>query len=57
MAFDEDSGRITEFNYSDKDLKEKIQEYKAKADSGEIILPSWPDFCSFLGVSDEKLEV
>ena len=56
MAFDEDSGRITEFNYSDKDLRAKIEEYKAKTAADEIILPSWPDFCSFLGVSDEKLE-
>ena len=56
MAFDEDSGRITEFNYSDKELEKTIESYKCKADAGEIVLPSWPDFCTFLGVSNDKLE-
>ena len=56
MAYDEESGRITEFNYSDKELKAKIEEYKTKTDAGEIILPSWPDFCTFLGVGNDKLE-
>lgn len=56
MAFDEDSGRISEFNYSDKELAEKIETYKIKAETGEILLPSWPDFCNFLGVGNDKLE-
>ena len=56
MAFDEDSGRITDFNYSDKELEAKIAEYKSKTADQEIILPSWPDFCSFLGVGNDKLE-
>lgn len=56
MAYDEDSGRITDFNYSDKELKAKIEEYKTRTYAGEIILPSWPDFCTFLGVGNDKLE-
>ena len=56
MPFDKDSGRIEGFNFTDESLMEKIEEYKNKTAVGDIILPSWPDFCTFLGVSDEKLE-
>ena len=56
MAYDADSGIITDFPYNDTTLREKISEYQSRAYSGEIPLPSWPDFCAFVGCPDEKLE-
>lgn len=56
MAYDDFSGKIAGFNYSDKQLENKIEEYKSCASAGDILLPSWPDFCTFLGVPAETLE-
>ena len=51
-----DIGRIPDFQLTDKQLEDKIKQYKDMTDSGEIMLPSWPDFCTFLGVGGETLE-
>ena len=56
MAYDADSGIITDFPYNDKTLAEAIEEYKRRTAAGEVQLPSWPDFCAFLGCPDDKLE-
>ena len=56
MADTVDIGRIPDFQLTDKQLDDKIKQYKDMADSGEILLPSWPDFCTFLGVGGETLE-
>lgn len=50
------SGKITGFSYSEKELKEKISSYKALSDDGTKLLPSWPDFCSFIDVDSDTLE-
>ena len=56
MAVSDNSGKIPVFTITDKELQEKIDIYKARTDSGEIPLPSWPDFCSFLGIGDDILD-
>lgn len=56
MAVSDNSGKISGFTIKDRELQEKIDTYKARTESGEILLPSWPDFCSFLGIGDDILE-
>ena len=56
MAVSDNSGKIPGFTITDKELQEKIDIYKARTNSGEISLPSWPDFCSFLGIGDDVLD-
>ena len=56
MAEFDNLGKIPGFTITDKELKEKINQYKDKTISGEIPLPSWPDFCSFLGIGDDVLD-
>jgi len=56
MAVSDNSGKIPGFTIKDKELQEKIEIYKARTEIGEIPLPSWPDFCSFLGIGDDVLE-
>lgn len=56
MANVEGNGKIMGFTYSERDLLDKITEYKQLADEGSKLLPSWPDFCSFIDVDSETLE-
>lgn len=49
-------GKIPNFDYTEKQLDALIAEYKDKARSGEIELPSWPDFCDFIGCDNATLE-
>lgn len=56
MAETDNLGKIPGFTITDKELQAKIDLYKARTDSGEIPLPSWPDFCSFLGITDDVLD-
>ena len=56
MAEFDNLGKIPGFTISDKELQAKIETYKARTESGEITLPSWPDFCSFLGIGDDVLD-
>ena len=57
MADTVDIGRIPDFQLTNKQLEDKIKQYKDMADSGEVLLPSWPDFCTFLGVGGDTLEM
>ena len=56
MAAIEGNGKIFGFTYSEKELGDKIAQYKELAESGEKLLPSWPDFCSFVDVDSDVLE-
>ena len=56
MAGTVEKGKIPNFDYSDKELQALIDEYQAKTKSGEIELPSWPDFCFFIGCENATLE-
>lgn len=56
MAGTVEKGKIPNFDYSEKELQALIDEYKAKTKSGEIELPSWPDFCDFIGCDNATLE-
>lgn len=56
MAGNQDSGRVLAFKLNEKELQAKIDEYMGKADSGEIFLPCWPHFCSFLGLTEDDLD-
>lgn len=56
MANVEGNGKILGFTYSAKELQDKITEYKSLAESGTKLLPSWPDFCSYIDVDSDVLE-
>lgn len=56
VAVGDVSGKILGFSYSEKELKEKISQYKTLSEDGTKLLPSWPDFCSFIDVDSETLE-
>lgn len=56
MAEMEGNGKVLDFNYTLKALSGKIAEYKSLTKSGDIILPSWPDFCAFVDCDSEVLE-
>lgn len=56
MAETDNLGKIPGFTITDKELQAKVDLYKAKTESGEVALPSWPDFCSFLGIGDDVLD-
>lgn len=56
MANTMENGKIFGFNYSEKEMKAKIEEYKELSKSGEITLPSWPDFCAFVDCDSDVLE-
>lgn len=56
MANNDNSGKIPGFTMTDKELREKIEAYKAMVDNDLKPLPSWPDFCTFLGVSSDVLD-
>ena len=56
MADSDNLGKIPGFTITDKELSEKIELYKTRTESGDIPLPSWPDFCSFLGICDDVLD-
>lgn len=51
-----ENGKVFGFNYSEKELAARIQEYKDLSDSGKIRLPSWPDFCSYVDCDSDTLE-
>lgn len=56
MAGNQDSGRVLAFKMSEKELQQKIDEYKVKTDSGEILMPSWPHFCAYLGYTEVEIQ-
>lgn len=56
MAGTVEKGKIPNFGYSEKELQALIDEYQAKAKSGEIELPSWPDFCFYIGCENSTLD-
>lgn len=56
MAEMEGNGKVYGFNYSLKELSAKITEYKSLTKAGDILLPSWPDFCAFVDCDSEVLE-
>lgn len=56
MEKDEKQGKVLNFNISDKVLNAKIDEYIKRTECGEIELPSWPDFCNFLGCPADTLD-
>lgn len=56
MANNDNSGKIPGFTITEKELREKIDSYKAMVDSEQKPLPSWPDFCTFLGVGANVLD-
>ena len=53
MANGDNSGRIVGFNMSEKELAEKIQQYKDMVKAGEVALPFWTDFREFLGIRQD----
>lgn len=56
MADTEQIGKIYDFTLTDAQLEAKIAEYKRQTAAGEIVLPSWPDFCAFVDCDSEVLE-
>lgn len=56
MANGDNSGRIVGFNMSEKELAEKIQQYKDMVKAGEVELPFWTDFREFLGIRQDVLD-
>lgn len=56
MANGDNSGRIVGFNMSEKELAEKIQQYKDMVKAGEVELPFWTDFREFIGVRQAVLD-
>ena len=56
MAGNDNTGKIPGFTLTDKELRESIDKYKAMTDDGSKPLPSWPDFCTFLGVGSNVLD-
>lgn len=55
MAGNADSGRVLAFRLSEKELDQKIEEYKTRVDSEEIPRASWANFCSFLGYTEAEV--
>jgi hypothetical protein len=51
-----ENGKVFGFNYTEKELCQRIQEYKDLSNSGDIRLPSWPDFCCFVDCDSDTLE-
>lgn len=51
-----ENGKIFGFNYSEKDLTNKIDQYKKLTEEGKILLPSWPDFCCYVDCDSDVLE-
>jgi hypothetical protein len=56
MANGDNSGRIVGFNMSEKELDEKIQQYKDMVKAGDVVLPYWTDFREFLGILQDALD-
>lgn len=56
MAEMEGNGKVYGFNLSEKELKTAISQYMSMAASGEILLPTWANFCAFLGVGSATLK-
>lgn len=56
MAGNDRSGRCLAFRMSDKQLEERIAEYKRRVDAGEVAAPCWPDFREYLGYLQEDLD-
>lgn len=55
MAGNQDSGRVLAFKLSEKELNEKIMEYKQLVDSEQIPRASWANFCAFLGYTEAEV--
>lgn len=55
MAGNQDSGRVLAFKLSDKELDERISEYKRRVDAEEIPRASWANFCAFLGYTEAEV--
>lgn len=55
MAGNQDSGRVLAFKLSDKELDQKIEEYKSLVDAEEIPRASWANFCAFLGYTEAEV--
>ena len=54
MAGNQDSGRVLAFKLSDKELDQKIEEYKGLVNAEEIPRASWANFCAFLGYTEAE---
>ena len=55
MAGNQDSGRVLAFKLSDKELDQKIEEYKGLVNAEEIPRASWANFCAFLGYTEAEV--
>lgn len=55
MPGNENSGRIPTFHLSEKDLAEKIEQYKKGLENGEFARASWPHFAAFLDSTEADL--
>ena len=55
MAGNQDSGRVLAFKLSDKELDQRIEEYKGLVNAEEIPRASWANFCAFLGYTEAEV--
>lgn len=55
MAGNSNSGRNPTFPLSEKELREKIEQYKADLDAGAFARASWPHFCAYLDATESDL--
>ena len=55
MAGNENSGRNPTFHLSEKQLAEKINQYKLDLENGEFARASWPHFAAYLDSTEAEL--
>ena len=55
MAGNQDSGRVLAFKLNDKELDQRIEEYKGLVNAEEIPRASWANFCAFLGYTEAEV--
>ena len=55
MAGNEKSGRLPTFHLSEKDLANKIEQYKQDLTDGKFARASWPHFAAYLDSTEEEL--
>lgn len=55
MAGNSNSGKSIAFRMSEKELEKKIQKFRDECGEGQHGMVTWPQFCDFLGYSEQEV--